>query len=68
MCRFSHPRYGENLERRTADSITQDDDLVSDLADEEGPGVLFGTDGTLSGREVGEVVHETSEYVSRNWL
>lgn len=59
-------------------ALTQDDDFITDLIDEEGPSVLFRTDGTRSGREVGDVVREISEYVvqeridleyvSRNWL
>lgn len=44
--------------------LTRDDDFIVALADEEGPGVLFQTDGTLPEREVGDIVHETSEYVA----
>jgi len=58
--------------------LTQDDDFFTELDIDRTAGVLFQEDGTLSAREVGDVVHELSEYVdqsmvtleyvSRNWL
>ena len=58
--------------------LTQDDDFVTKLDIEDTAGVLFQRDQTLSTREVGDAVHEMSqyldqsdvilEYVSRNWL
>ena len=58
--------------------LTQDDDFFTELDVENTAGVLFQTDQTLSAREVGNIVHELSqyldqsdislEYVSRNWL
>jgi predicted nuclease of predicted toxin-antitoxin system len=58
--------------------LTQDDDFFTELDIDRTAGVLFQQDGTLSAREVGDVVHELSEYVdqsavtleyvSRNWL
>lgn len=58
--------------------LTQDDDFFAQMGVDQTPGVLFQTDQTLSAREVGDVVHEMSEYVeqtsialeyvSRNWL
>jgi len=58
--------------------LTQDDDFFTELDLAESPGVLFQKDQTLSAREVGDIVHEMSqyiaqsdvtlEYVSANWL
>lgn len=58
--------------------LTQDDDFVTELDVEKSAGVLFQKDQTLSAREVGDIVHEQSqyieqsdiilEYVSENWL
>jgi predicted nuclease of predicted toxin-antitoxin system len=58
--------------------LTQDDDFFTQLDMEDTAGVLFQTDQTLSAQEVGDIVHELSEYiaqsevtleyVSRNWL
>ena len=58
--------------------LTQDDDFFTAMDIDETSGVLFQWDQTLSGREVGDAVHEiaeyidqadvTLEYVSRNWL
>jgi predicted nuclease of predicted toxin-antitoxin system len=58
--------------------LTQDDDFFTELNVEDTAGVLFQRDLTLSTREVGDSVHEMSqyldqsditlEYVSRNWL
>ena len=58
--------------------LTQDDDFFTELAVEDTVGVLFQRDQTLSTREVGDAVHEMSqyldqsdiilEYVSENWL
>ena len=58
--------------------LTQDDDFFTAVDIDETSGVLFQRDQTLSGREVGDAVHEiaeyidqadvTLEYVSRNWL
>ncbi|MFA1611935.1 DUF5615 family PIN-like protein [Halobellus rubicundus] len=58
--------------------LTQDDDFFTQITVEDTAGVLFQTDQTLSAREVGDIVHELSEYidqsevtleyVSRNWL
>ena len=58
--------------------LTQDDDFFTELAVEDTVGVLFQQDQTLSTREVGDAVHEMSqyleqsdivlEYVSENWL
>jgi predicted nuclease of predicted toxin-antitoxin system len=58
--------------------LTQDDDFFTQMNVEETAGILFQKDQTLSAREVGDIVHELSEYidqsdvtleyVSRNWL
>lgn len=58
--------------------LTQDDDFFTQLHLDDTAGVLFQKDQTLSAREVGDIVHELSqyvdqsdvtlEYVSRNWL
>ena len=58
--------------------LTQDDDFFTELGIQDTAGVLFQRDQTLSTREVGDAVHEISqyldqsdvvlEYVSRNWL
>jgi predicted nuclease of predicted toxin-antitoxin system len=58
--------------------LTQDDDFFTELEVRDTAGVLFQQDQTLSTREVGDAVHEMSqwldqhdvalEYVSRNWL
>jgi predicted nuclease of predicted toxin-antitoxin system len=58
--------------------LTQDNDFFTDLTVEDTAGVLFQKEKTLSGREVGDIVHEMFqyldqeridlEYVSRNWL
>lgn len=58
--------------------LTQDDDFVTRFDLDDTAGILFQTDQTLSAREVGDIVHELSqyvdqsdvtlEYVSRNWL
>ena len=58
--------------------LTQDDDFFTQLNLDDTAGVLFQKDETLSAREVGDIVHELSqyvdqsdvtlEYVSRNWL
>ena len=58
--------------------FTQDDDFFTELEVRDTAGVLFQQDQTLSTREVGDAVHEMSqwldqhdvalEYVSRNWL
>ena len=58
--------------------LTQDDDFFTRIEPSETAGVLFQTDQTLSAREVGDIVHELSEYidqsdvileyVSRNWF
>ena len=58
--------------------LTQDDDFFAELDSKTTAGVLFQRDQTLSTREVGDAVHEASqyldqsdivlEYVSRNWL
>lgn len=58
--------------------LTQDNDFFTQLDVSQTAGVLFQRDQTLSAREVGDVVHELSqyieqdeitlEYVSRNWL
>lgn len=58
--------------------LTQDDDFFTTLDTDRTAGVLFQKDETLSAREVGDVIHEISqyvdqstvtlEYVSRNWL
>ena len=58
--------------------LTQDDDFFTQIDVEDTAGVLFQKDQTLSAREVGDIVHELSqyveqsdvklEYVSRNWL
>jgi predicted nuclease of predicted toxin-antitoxin system len=68
-------RYARETDRLI---LTQDDDFFTELDVERTAGVLFQQDGTLSGREVGDIVHELSEYVdqsevvleyvSRNWL
>jgi predicted nuclease of predicted toxin-antitoxin system len=58
--------------------LTQDDDFFTELDVKDTAGVLFQRDQSLSTREVGDAVHEMSqyldqsdivlEYVSRNWL
>lgn len=58
--------------------LTQDDDFFTELNIDDTAGVFFQKDQTLSAREVGDIVHEMSEYldqeditleyVSRNWL
>jgi len=58
--------------------LTQDDDFFTRIDVEDTAGILFQKDQTLSAREVGDIVHELSEYidqsnvtleyVSRNWL
>lgn len=58
--------------------LTQDDDFFTTMDVEETAGVLFQSDGTLSAREVGDIVDELSryldqsdvtlEYVSDDWL
>jgi len=58
--------------------LTQDDDFFTELDLSQSPGVLFQKDQTLAAREVGDIVHELSEYldqkdvtleyVSSNWL
>jgi predicted nuclease of predicted toxin-antitoxin system len=68
-------RYGRETNRLV---LTQDDDFFTRIAVEDTAGILFQKDQTLSAREVGDVVHELSEYidqsdvmleyVSRNWL
>jgi predicted nuclease of predicted toxin-antitoxin system len=67
--------YGRETDRLI---LTQDDDFVTRLDIGDTAGVLLQTDQTLSAREVGDIVHELSEYVdqsdvtleyvSRNWL
>jgi hypothetical protein len=57
---------------------TQDDDVFTELEVRDTAGVRFQQDQTFSTREVGDAVHEMSqwldqhdvalEYVSRNWL
>ena len=58
--------------------LTQDTDFFTQIEPAETAGVLFQSDPTLSAREVGDIVHELSEYidqsdvileyVSRSWL
>lgn len=58
--------------------LTQDDDFFTELDVENTAGILFQKEQTLSAREVGDIVHELSqyldqseislEYVSTNWL
>jgi len=58
--------------------LTQDDDFFTQLDIGDTAGILFQKDQTLSAQEVGDIVHEVSEYidqsevtleyVSRNWL
>jgi predicted nuclease of predicted toxin-antitoxin system len=58
--------------------LTQDDDFFIQLDIGDTAGILFQKDRTLSAQEVGDIVHELSEYidqsevtleyVSRNWL
>jgi predicted nuclease of predicted toxin-antitoxin system len=58
--------------------LTQDDDFFTELDVKNTARILFQRDQTLSTREVGDAVHEMSqyldqsdvilEYVSRNWL
>jgi predicted nuclease of predicted toxin-antitoxin system len=58
--------------------LTQDDDFFTELNVENTAGILFQRDQTLSTREVGDAVHEMSqyldhsditlEYVSEHWL
>ncbi|MFB6201477.1 MAG: DUF5615 family PIN-like protein [Halorhabdus sp.] len=58
--------------------LTQDHDFFTQIDVEETAGVLFQKEQTLPAQEVGDIVHELSEYidqsevtleyVSRNWL
>lgn len=58
--------------------LTQDDDFFTILSVDETAGVLYQKDQRLSGKQVGDIVHEiathvsqaevTLEYVSTNWL
>lgn len=58
--------------------LTQDDDFFTELNVADTAGILFQQDLTLSTREVGDIVHELSEYldqseitleyVSKQWL
>lgn len=58
--------------------LTRDDDFFTRMDVEDTAGILFQKDQTLSAQEVGDIVHEISEYidqddvtleyVSRNWL
>ena len=58
--------------------LSQDDDFFTRLEIGQTAGILLQKDQTLSAREVGDIVHELSqyvdqsdvtlEYVSRNWL
>jgi predicted nuclease of predicted toxin-antitoxin system len=67
--------YGRETDRLV---LTQDDDFFTQIDVEDTAGILFQMDQTLSAREVGDIVHELSEYidqsdvtleyVSRNWL
>ncbi|ESS03952.1 MAG: protein of unknown function DUF82 [uncultured archaeon A07HR67] len=67
--------YGRETDRLI---LTQDDDFFAQLNIGETAGILFQKDQRLSAREVGDIVHELSEYidqsemtleyVSRNWL
>lgn len=67
--------YGRETDRLV---LTQDDDFFTQIDIEKTAGILFQKDQTLSAQEVGDIVHELSEYidqsdmtleyVSRNWL
>jgi predicted nuclease of predicted toxin-antitoxin system len=67
--------YGRETDRLV---LTQDDDFFTQIDIEQTAGVLFQKDQTLSAQEVGDTVHELSEYidqsdvtleyVTRNWL
>jgi predicted nuclease of predicted toxin-antitoxin system len=46
--------------------LTQDDDFFTRMAVEDTAGILFQSDQTLSAREVGDIVHELSEYVDQS--
>jgi len=46
--------------------LTQDDDFFTTLAIEQTAGVLFQRDQSLSAREVGDIVHELSEYLDQS--
>jgi len=46
--------------------FTQDDDFFTELDIDRTTGVLFQQDGMLSAREVGDIVHELSEYVDQS--
>mgnify|MGYP000044191227 CR=1 FL=1 len=58
--------------------LTQDDDFFTEIDVEDTAGILFQRDQTLATREVGDAVHEMSqyldqpdvtlEYVSEKWL
>ncbi len=68
-------RYAREYDRLI---LTQDDDFFTELDIEDSVGILFQQDQTLSTREVGDAVHEMSqyldqsditlEYVSGHWL
>lgn len=45
--------------------LTQDDDFFTRLDVGDTAGVLYQTDQTLSAREVGDIVHELSQYVDQ---
>ena len=74
----SDPSIVEYATAETRLILTQDDDFFTELDLADSPGVLFQNDQTLSAREVGDIVHEMSqyiaqsdvtlEYVSANWL
>ncbi len=52
--------YGRETDRLV---LTQDDDFFTQIDIEQTAGVLFQKDQTLSAQEVGDIVHELSEYI-----
>jgi len=73
----SDGRVAELAEEENRLVLTHDDDLIEEV-DMSVAGVLLQADQSLSAKEVGDIVHEMSEYikqdevrleyVSRNWL
>ncbi|WP_311171671.1 DUF5615 family PIN-like protein [Halobellus ordinarius] len=55
--------YGRETDRLV---LTQDDDFFTQMDIEKTAGILFQKDQTLSAQEVGDIVHELSEYISQS--
>ena len=73
----SDEQVAERAEEENRLVLTHDDDLIEEV-DMSVAGVLLQADRSLSAKEVGDIVHEMSEYIkqdevrleyiSRNWL